>query len=316
MKIRILAAACALFAGTMAVQAQLPGLHLAPGTTVSNLATDPFLDENFVIEGAGAERAHFQLDRPVWSGDWPGSLSVLYRSDMEAGRLGWRLDEPLTQDDGFIAAAVIAFDPNHFNADPYGYFQLSWGLWNSETTGMDRTGSPTPTVADTFEMLEFDYFPQVSPWFGGPWLSPSAFGIADETNPLFPSSGAFANFASGNSLVELPLGRPLLMVIEHEPSKDRAHFQVYEITKCGRIIPLKGAEADVSLSALGLREYSFDTIGLTLWNDGWGGETPALDARVSLHKLILRRGQLLFKPSDVGFRPAARHSTRRFVIHH
>ncbi len=55
-----------------------------------------------------------------------------------------------------------------FYADPFQFAQIGWGLVNSQTTGEDRSGGAGPTFA--FDTIAFDYFPNVSPTFGGPTL--------------------------------------------------------------------------------------------------------------------------------------------------
>ncbi|NIS30840.1 MAG: hypothetical protein GWN07_11050, partial [Actinobacteria bacterium] len=64
--------------------------------------------------------------------------------------------------------------------------------------------------------------PNVSDFFGGPFLSPTAFGVEP------PSSDAFANAAFSFGVeVALPLGEPLLAVLEHRPDVDAMTTTVY-----------------------------------------------------------------------------------------
>jgi hypothetical protein len=191
----------------------------------------------------------------------------------------------LNHADAFRAAAVFVIEPDGFQADPFGFFQMSWGLWNTRTTGLDRTGSLTSLASDTFELLEFAYFPNVSPFFGGPFLSPSAFGVANDEDPLFDFLGGFVNFAFASVPVELPLGEPLSAVLSHLPAEGVMVVTVRRIDAGGRLVPLPGAVAVVPLDSLPVREYSVDTIGLTLWHDGFGGDTPSLRADVVFHEL-------------------------------
>ncbi len=268
----------------------------APGTLVVTFGTDPAEDPGLVVAGAALDRVTWNDDAPAFPGDLPGSLTADYTSDLPAGWLGWPLPEPVTRDDPFVAVAVFVIEPDGFVADPYGYFQVSWGLWNAETCGLERTGSPASAAGDTFQLAEFDWFPNVSPWFGGPWLSPSLFGVADPDNPLFETYGAFANMTFGSVEVALPLGEPLLAVMEHRPTEGVMVVQVFSLGEAGLPVPVPGAVAVVPLGWLSRPEYAFDTIGITLWHDGWQwGENPALAGRVTYHLLSFRRGLPAFR---------------------
>ena len=272
--------------------ARAGGAVPAPPAAAVTFGTDPAADPDVVVAGAALERVTWNADGPAFPGDLPGSLTADYTSDLPAGWIGWPLAEPLDQDVPFTAAAVFVIEPEGFAADPYGYFEISWGLWNRETCGLERTGSPASAAGDTFQLAEFDWFPNVSPWFGGPWLSPSLFGAADPENPLFEQYGAFANMTFGSVEARLPLGVPLLAVMEHRPADGVMVVQVYELGE-GAPVPVPGAVTVVPLGWLSRPEYVLDTIGLTLWHDGWQwGETPALVARVTFHLLAVHRGTL------------------------
>ncbi len=280
----VLALACAapVFAGAAAP---------APGALVVSFGTDPAVDPGVVVSGAALDRVTWNDDAPAFPGDLPGSLTADYTSDLPPGWLGWSLPEPVTEADPFVAAAVFVIDPEGFVADPYGYFEISWGLWNAETCGLERSGSPENAAGDTFQLAEFDWFPNVSPWFGGPWLSPSLFGVADPENPLFEAYGAFANMTFGSVEAALPLGEPLLAVMEHRPGDGVMVVQVFSLGEGDVPIPVPGAVTVVPLGWLSRPEYTLDTIGITLWHDGWQwGETPALAGHVTFHLLTFHRG--------------------------
>lgn len=294
MSIRSLLAAAA-FAAAVVVPAHAltPEAILAPEAQITSFGTNPIFDGNVSKIGGAYARLAWQLDDPIYPGDTPGSLSVLYRSDMETGLVGWALPEEFDQDDHFVAAAIFVLDRKHFHADPFGFFQISWGLWNSETMGLDRTGSFENPAGNTFELLEYDYFPNVSPYFGGPWISPTLFGVADEDHPLFELLGSFANLSFGSSMYELPRGLPLLAMMDHDPDEGVVIFTLWEITRCGKLQLHEKATTHLPLSLMSDKAYSFDRVGLTLWRDGWGGPKPAVDALVHFHRLIVRKGRLI-----------------------
>ncbi len=258
-----------------------------PGTVV--LGTNPLAGSRVVLEGAALERLTWNDgDAPAFPGDLPGSLTALYDASAGPGRVGWPLSGAFDQDDAFFAAAAFVIEPEGFSAP--GLFQISWGLWNSGATGWNRTGSASNLAGDGFELIEWDYFP--GRIFGGPFYSPSVFGAANPDSPLFEPLGSFANASFAFALAELPLGEPLLATIEHRPGDGAVVFGVFRITAAGGLLPVDGAVATVPLAALSLRRYAVDTFGLTLWQDGFGGETPALRAEVRFHLLVARPGLL------------------------
>jgi hypothetical protein len=253
---------------------------------------DPFIHGTVLIEGAAEERLTWNDDGPAFPGDRPGSLTALYDSTLEPGRFGVLLPERWNQDDTFTAAAVFVIEGEGFSADPSGFFGISWGLWNTSEPGLDRTGDFTDFAADTFEVLEWAWFPNVSLFFGGPFLSPSIFGEALPDDPSFPFLGGFTNFGFGSTEVSLPLDEPLLAVMEHLPDADALVVSVSRIVNGGRVIPVPGASAVIDLTSLPSRVYSVDALGLTLWQDGFSGATPSVDVALTYHYLLALPGEV------------------------
>ena len=270
------------------------GSTLAAGRPSENdgvavrFATNPLHDATLLLDGEALARLTWNDDAPAYPGDLPGSLTARYDSNMEPGRVGWALPEDWTQDDPFTAVAVFVIEPEGFVADPFGFFQISWGLWNSQTTGMERTGTLSNFAGDTFELVEFDYFPNVSPFFGGPYLSPAVFGVADRDHPLFDLLGSFANLSFGSLPLDLPLGVPLAAVIENRPEENAVVFSVQRVTESGGMLPLPGGVTVLPRSLLSVDGFSLDTVGLTLWRDGFAGESPSLRADVTFHSIVAR----------------------------
>jgi hypothetical protein len=256
-----------------------------PRSVSERFETNPLTRAEVVLEGDALARLTWNDDAPAFPGDGPGSLTALYDSRRPAGRIGWPLPSPWSESDAFRASAVFVIDPDGLVADPFGFFQISWSLWNSGHTGLERTGNFSSFAADTFELVEFAYFPNVSPFFGGPFLSPSAFGVADPDNPAFDFLGGFVNFSFGSAAVELPVGQPLVTVLSHRPAEGILVASVATIDSHGVRVPVPGATVVVPLGSLPVREYSLDTVGLTLWHDGFGGDPPSLRAEVVFHEI-------------------------------
>jgi hypothetical protein len=286
----------AIRAGSVPARPEGPGPGAPPIDVATYFLEDPTLDTSSVIAGAALDRLTHSRDTPAFNGDRPGSMQANYDASLEGGLFGFPLPTPYDQDDTFTGAVIFVVEAEGFSADPNGFFQISWGLWNSRSTGLNRTGTFESFSGDSFELLEFDYFPNVSPFFGGPFLAPTVFGIADPDDPT-PDAFLNAAFAFGVE-VELPLAVPLLAVIEHRPDVDALVTSVYQIVGARELLPLPGAVSLVPLDRLQSREYSVDTIGLTLWNDGFGGPTPAVRATLVFHAVIAAR--VLFEnPRDL-----------------
>lgn len=273
-------------------QACSPNSGVASALLVERFSTDPTDSDNLVLAGAGLDRVSWDPGPAAWLGDHPGSAVATYDASAAPGLFGFRLAHKLDQNDVFSFAALIRIRSEGFVADPNGFFQISFGLWNSATTGLDRTGDLTSFAGDTFDLVELDWFPNVSPFFGGPYLSPSVFGAADTDSPAFPALGSFANasFAFGPE-APLPLDQPLLAIVEHRPDLDAVTFTVQRIVGARAALPVQAAAVVVGLAGLPERQYTLDSAGLTLWRDGFGGDAPAaLQATVELHGLVVRRG--------------------------
>lgn len=253
--------------------------------------SNPFVRPDTVVEGAALDRLAWQASPPAFAGDRPGSLTALYDANEPAGLFGFALPRTFNTDDAFTAGAVFIIEPDGFAADPDGFFQISWGLWNSATTGLERTGTFTDFATDTFDLIELDFFPNLTA-FGGPFLSPTVFGAANPADPLFPFLGAFSNFAFASQEATLPLGEPLLAIIEHRPADDVVVVSVHRLLGGRRVLPVPGAVTVIPLDSLSVRDLAVDTIGLTLWHDGFSGPTPSVHATLTYHALLFRSGDI------------------------
>ncbi len=246
--------------------------------------TDPRDAANRVVTGEALDRLTWNVDSPRFDGDSSGSLTATYDASLPAGLFGFELPQAFSAADNFTAAAAFVIDSEGFAADPNGFFQISWGLWNSQTTGLRRTGDPIDFSTDTFELIEMNYFPNVSSFFGGPFLAPAIFGEA-------VSGGAFANFSSLFDLeATLPFDVPLLAVIEHRPADGALVLQIHRIVDGPRLLPVNAAVGVAPLEFLVSPQYTVDTVGLTLWNDGFTGATPSVTATLEFHLLAVRPG--------------------------
>lgn len=86
--------------------------------------------------------------------------------------------------DGFEFTVTFRIRSEGFYADPNGFAQIAWGLVNSQTSGDDRAGGSAGPYA--YDCATFDFFPNVSPLYGGPTVGPTVIHSDD-------GEGFFAN---------------------------------------------------------------------------------------------------------------------------
>src|SRR5207249_2959761 len=120
---------------------------------------------------------------------WTGSaLDVQLNSSLDTVRLQRPLGVTLGDTDDFTLSARFSFNVTSAPGDQG--LQIAFGLVNSSLTGGDRTGSLANFSSDnTFHTVEFNYFPNAGV-FGGPTLTPVAFGAQKN------GGDAFANLNS------------------------------------------------------------------------------------------------------------------------
>ena len=118
--------------------------------------------------------------------------------------------------------------------------ELAFGLTNSSLTGGDRTGSLANFSSDnTFDTVEFNYFPNVSSEFGGPTLTPSVFGGQD--------GDAFSNFASifgdasnlgthASGITGLANGTEYQAQLAYDGTTQLMTLTMYQVTAAGPVL--------------------------------------------------------------------------------
>jgi hypothetical protein len=227
---------------------------------VERFATDPLAGAGpnvFFAEGEPEARFAFLASEPAhFPGDREGTLRVLYDTTRPAARLSTPLGRTLTLADDFELGAIMTIRSEGFFASPDGFSQIAFGLWNARTTGMNRTALPS----DSFDLVEFDYFPNVTP-FGGPFLSPSVFGGAVGGN-------AFFNFAFRSAERALPLDVPLLCQLRYAAAERRLEVRVSRHRSGPFFERLPGATVAVDLSDID-PTFVLDVLGIAGYFEGY-----------------------------------------------
>ena len=267
-----------------------------PRVVITDFSSDPTQphgnDPIFSVRGAGSTAfAHEPGTRARFSSDAKGSLRVTYDSLEPTSRLFASFPGGFTQDEDFVFGAVLTILPDGFAADPFGFHPIAFSLFNSTTTGDDRTGDLSDFAADTFDTLELSYFPNVSPFFGGPFLSPDVFG-----QQVAPD--AFANFTFATVPLELRPGVTYLIEMQHSASARTLTAQVSVVRSDGAALALPGGRVVVDVASLS--GFLVDSVGISAYHDGFNEFSSS---GRSLHAVV--DYDLLFSgPIDDGKLPA------------
>ena len=267
-------------------------------SVVTDFASDPTIPHGnnpvFFVRGPGAAQfIHDAATLSRFAGDDKGSLGVTYDSLLPTTRLLTTFPGGFTHEDDFVFGAVVTIRPDGFEPDPFGFHPIAFSLTNSATTGDDRTGDPVDFASDTFDTVEAAWFPNVSPFFGGPWFSPSVFGQA-------VGGDAFANFGFGTVSFELLPGSTYLIEMEHNASTRTLTGHASLVRPDGRAILLQSSRVQVDLSRV--TGFLVDSLGISAYHDGFNVFSQSgrsLLATVDYDLLYCGRKELGVVPADV-----------------
>ncbi|MBI3449592.1 MAG: hypothetical protein HY049_11845 [Acidobacteria bacterium] len=227
------------------------------GAVVLDLRTDPNLD----VQGAGPATFAFDASTAAkFPSDASGSLVERFDSTHPSTRAVAALGASYTEADDFVFGAILSIRAAGFETDPFGFHPITFSLINSQTTGFNRTGNVADFRSDTFDTIDVAYFPQVSPFFGGPFLSPAVYGSA-------VSDDAFADFTFSSTQFELLPGATYLVTAEHSAADRSLVVTVYGLGAGGLPVAIPGGRTVVDLSIL--TGFSVDSVAITAYEDGF-----------------------------------------------
>jgi len=250
------------FTGSVSADGPGPLARFVLQTVIEDFHTDPtqrFL-QRFRVHGPGAAQFDHEHSAPRFRGDRSGSLAVTYDSLEPTSRYYNRFPLTFTQADDFVFGAILTIRPEGFEPDPSGFHPIAFSLFNATTTGDDRTGDLSDFRADTFDTVEFSWFPNVSPFFGGPFLSPDVFGTA-------VGADAFLSFAFTSVPLSLEPGKTYLVEMEHSAAARTLTARLYRLHPLGGAIPVDGSTVVVDLSSIG--GFTVNSIGISAYHDGF-----------------------------------------------
>ncbi len=142
-----------------------------PISWMEDFSTNPILAGRFVVP-PGHDPSRFTYDVP-------GSFLTVHYDTQLPTAFCWRPVDPvhglgLCRTRGFEFEVTFRIRSSGFFAGPNNFAQIGWGLVNSTKTGGNRAGNEPPGSPYAFDVASFDYFPNVSPFFGGPTIAGTA----------------------------------------------------------------------------------------------------------------------------------------------
>jgi hypothetical protein len=283
-----------LLVGTLAVPA-------GAGAIVSeDFSSDPIAAGRAVVSGSAARFSFSQASE---------SLTAHYDTALTTARLSWPLGRTLGPSQDFRVDASFRIQSAGFLADPNEFAQVAFGLVNTASTGPDRvSGSPD---ADAYHLVAVDYFPNISPQFGGPTLTPTIIqsdnGSGFFNRVVFPSGSESLLDDAGES--DLPRDVPLVASLTYEAA---SRLVTLRLTGPGGPLPINlgggsvgqfggpdGDPATIQVMAPPTVAFSVDAFALTLWNDPFGGETSSVRADLTFDSFAVYDSLVVPEPAGL-----------------
>ena len=256
-----------------------------------SFGSSPFIGNggSWSVEGGGLTSGQFLYDAQTHS------LVTHVDSRLATTKLVRPLPRTLSGTDSFEFGALLRIDSNGFHASPYGFFEIAFGLINSQTTGTDRVGVGSGND-DTYDALEWDFYPNVSPIFGGPSVGPTAIGgrsgSAWYDNFAFdfgPSTDLHNEIAAGLlPPTGLPLDTPLKIRLRYDAADQTVALDIRAFedgqwqTLPINVPPLDASGLDPS--------FIVDQIAISLYNDPMNPsqQDPSLTATVRYSEIYVQ----------------------------
>ena len=220
------------------------------------------------------------------------SLNVNVNSSLPTVRLDMPFGSSLTTATDFTLTTRFSFTVTNAPSDQT--MQFAFGLVNNTLTGGDRTGSFSNFGSDnTFNTVEFNYFPNVSPIYGGPTVTPTVFG------GKAGSGDAFSNFASNfGTSAPLPTATPLLATLNYISASGTLTLTVQQVNPDQSLTLVD--TASISLTSLS-PTFSVNSLAIMSYNDGFtfSGD-PSLAGVMNIQGMQLTSPASVPEPSSLG----------------
>jgi len=206
-----------------------PGSALAQPSHIveDDFSTNPLTNPAYTTIGDTSSRvSHSAVNE---------TITVHYDSSLPTIRLQRPLDALLEPTDAFNFEVDFSILSAGFSASPDDFTQISFGLSHSARTGLNRTGTqPTFGDADTFDVIEFTYFPNIT-FFGGPTLTPTVFGSwqpgATQSFDVFAAHfGDIADLGTNTppEITDLPRDTLLTARFDYDPDTSEVTLTLFD----------------------------------------------------------------------------------------
>lgn len=271
---------------------------LASVSITENFSSSPFGTWSFGIGDNSNSQFTWTNTPAVYTGDSNGELDVHLNSSLPTARFQRPLGVTLTDTDDFTLTARFSF---HLIANPNEQaIQIAFGLVNSTLTGGDRTGTEDdegnflPTD-NTFDTVEFNYFPSVSFIFdSGPSLTPAVIGAQEDGNDAFGNFAAIfgpdSNLGDNtNGLTALPQDVTLQATLAYSGGTKTFTLTMSQVNPDGSLTPLDTGVTPMNLVTSGYDTnfpFNLDTLAIMAYQDGFTTtDAPSLIADLRFQEL-------------------------------
>jgi len=257
------------------------------------LSAATVLRETFASDPLGARAFVMAGDPGRFTYDGQGVVAH-YDSSRATGKLLWPLGRDIDATQSFHLDVEATLLADGFSAAPDGFAQLAFGLV-STLTGNDRAGGD---AGDAYDVVTVDYFPNVSPVFGGPTLAPTVIGSDNGggyfSNIQFPFGLESALDDEGS----LPLDVSLEFSLDYAAESSLLTLRV---AANGQPLPLNGNQpatepggfdgdpTTIQLQLSPGTTFLVDQFGILLWEDTFlaAGAEPSVRADVRFEHILL-----------------------------
>ena len=243
----------------------------------------PILTENFNSDPVAGGRAVIQSNdgaagsRFVTAG---GTMTAAYDTSRQSAKMVFPLGRTLTDADTFAFTTTLQIldDGSYAPDSTGGLAQISFGLVNAVTTGLNRTGDLSDFTSDTFDMVTVDYFPNTNPFFDALSIVPTEFdsGSGDAFAGIHSPFGSESVIDESGEVGELALDTPYAFRLDYDGATrlmtvTLGGLNINQVGQGGA----GGPDSDVTTiqqtlpGGPGGANFAVDSFALLLWNDGY-----------------------------------------------
>jgi hypothetical protein len=229
---------------------------------------------------------------------WTGSsLQVHVDSSKPTVRLDLPIGTTLTTGTDFTLTCKFSFSV--MSAPSNQSMQFAFGMVNHTVTGGNRTGLPSDPPypafgsSNVFSTVEFNYFPNVSPTYGGPTLTPSVFGAQSG------GGDAFNNFTSvfgpgsdlgdntGSAITALPQTTLLLATLAYTASTKMLALTMQQVNGDSSLTTLQTDVPALDLSFVN-PTFAVDSLAIMSYADGFTSTSaPSLVGDMDIRQIAV-----------------------------